>query len=87
MNTIRFLFAQPWVDRLGWTLLHFLWQGVLIAAVYAATRKWCVRTSSPNARYLLACAALAAMAIAPVLTWINRTRAVTPFRCGSITRP
>ena len=40
MNAIQLLAAQPWVERLGSTLLHFLWQGVPIAAVYAAARKW-----------------------------------------------
>ena len=65
MNPIQTLAAQLWVERLGSALLDFLWQGVLIAAVYAAARRW---THRPNARYLLACAALTAMAAAPVLT-------------------
>src|SRR5512147_2898405 len=55
------------IELLGATLLHFLWQGILIAAVYAAVRRGAAR---PEVRYLLACAALAAMAAAPVATWI-----------------
>lgn len=55
------------IDLLGATLLHFFWQGILIAAVYAAARR-CV--SRPQFRYALACAALAAMAAAPAVTWI-----------------
>jgi uncharacterized protein (TIGR03435 family) len=78
MNAIHLLSAQPWVERLGSTLLHFLWQGVLIAAVYAAARRWTVQSSGPNVRYLLACAALAAMAAAPVLTW-SLLRAPAPY--------
>jgi len=70
MNTFQLLSAQPWVERLGATLLHFLWQGVLIAAVYAAARRWIARASSPNIRYALACTALGVMAAAPVLTWL-----------------
>ena len=27
MNPIQILSSQPWVERLGWTLVHFLWQG------------------------------------------------------------
>ena len=27
MSAMQILAAQPWVPRLGWTLLHFLWQG------------------------------------------------------------
>ena len=57
------------VDRLGMTLLHFVWQGVLIAAMYAAVRCVLLRSSGPSARYLLACAALAAMTAAPLITW------------------
>ena len=38
MNAIQFLSSQPWVERLGWTLVHFLWQGAAIAALYAAAR-------------------------------------------------
>src|SRR6185503_11214026 len=32
------LLNQPWAERLGWTLLHFLWQGILAAALYALAR-------------------------------------------------
>jgi uncharacterized protein (TIGR03435 family) len=69
MNAIQILSSQPWVERLGWTLVHFLWQGSLIAALYAGARKAVKRIASPNTRYLLACAALALMMAAPLLTW------------------
>jgi hypothetical protein len=69
MSVTQILAAQPWVERLGLTLLHFLWQGAMIVTIYAAARKWSTRTLLPNGRYLLACAALAAMAIAPLVTW------------------
>jgi uncharacterized protein (TIGR03435 family) len=74
MNAIQILIhslaAQPWVERMGMTLLHFLWQGAIIVAMYAAARRWGARTLGPNGRYFLACAALTAMAIAPMVTWI-----------------
>src|SRR5689334_17509330 len=54
------------IELLGATLIHFLWQGVLIAAVYAVARRYAPR---PEVRYWLACAALGAMAAAPVATW------------------
>jgi uncharacterized protein (TIGR03435 family) len=75
MNAIQFLAAQPWVERLGWALLHFLWQGTLIAVVYAAARKWLARSAGPEARCALACAALAVMAAAPLITWSQLGRA------------
>jgi len=61
---------SEWVFRLGWTLLHFLWQGAAIAALYAVARRVFASRSS-NARYLLACAALALMIAAPAVTWLR----------------
>jgi uncharacterized protein (TIGR03435 family) len=69
MNAIQILSSQPWVERLGWTLVHFLWQGLTIAILYAAARRGMTGRSTPNARYVLACAALAAMMAAPLVTW------------------
>jgi bla regulator protein BlaR1 len=56
------------VTRLGWTLVHFLWQGNLIAMLYAAVRHFVCRA---DGRYLLACAALASMMAAPLVTWYS----------------
>ena len=58
------------VDRLAWTLIHFVWQGALVAALYAVARQCMARRASPNARYLLAWIALALMSVAPLLTWV-----------------
>jgi uncharacterized protein (TIGR03435 family) len=69
MIAIRLLSSQPWVERLGWTLVHFLWQGVVISALYAAARIRIANSSRPNTRYILACVALAAMIAAPLVTW------------------
>jgi beta-lactamase regulating signal transducer with metallopeptidase domain len=66
MNALRFLFVQPWVDRLGWTLLHFLWQGASIAAGFAIAR---IFARTPGVRYALACIALVAMVAAPFVTF------------------
>ena len=35
MNALNTLTQAPWAEALGWTLLHSLWQGVLISAVLA----------------------------------------------------
>jgi TonB family protein len=55
---------------LGWTLLHFLWQGALIAAVLA-----CILTllsgRAPQPRYLASCCALVLMTILPAVTFIR----------------
>ena len=62
--------SQFWVQRLGWTLLHFLWQGTVIAVVYAVLRNLLGRSLSPRGRYVLACAALCTMAVASPLTFL-----------------
>src|SRR5262245_56467984 len=79
MNTLHFFVSQPWIERLGWVLVHFLWEGALIAAAYALARPWRSRTASANARYSIACGALVAMMAAPVLTY--------PFMRGSAAAP
>jgi len=79
MNTLL-LFAQPWAQRLGWTLLHFVWQGTAIALLYALIRGLTGRTLPARARYALACVALAAMALAPAATylWTGSPAAAAP---------
>jgi GWxTD domain-containing protein len=64
-----FLSQMP-VQRLGWTLLHFLWQGTAIALVYAIVRGLLARSLAAQARYVMACAAFTGMAVAPVVTYL-----------------
>ena len=89
MNAIQILATQTWVERLGLTLLHFVWQGTLVVTMYAVVRKWGTRTLGPSGRYFLACAALTAMAIIPIVTWmflpVQKSAAVTfsaPMLCA-----
>jgi VWFA-related protein len=77
MNAIQAFTSAPWIVRLGWTLLHFLWQGTAIAIVYAAIRFLFPRFLSTSARYTLACAAMLAMAVAPLLTFLTISGAVS----------
>jgi beta-lactamase regulating signal transducer with metallopeptidase domain len=87
VNVMQFLASQPWVERLGWTLIHFLWQGVLISAIYAAARIWVANSSSPKTRYILACVALAAMMAAPLVTWsLMRSSNAAPVSASLISR-
>src|SRR5580658_3688912 len=67
---ISMLLPQFWVQRLGWTLLHFLWQGTAIVGVYAMLRRMLGRLLDAQGRYALACLALAAMTVAPPLTFV-----------------
>jgi soluble lytic murein transglycosylase-like protein/Zn-dependent protease with chaperone function len=66
MNIIS-LAGSPFVAALGATLLHFIWQGAVIAAFLAATLVSLEKTNA-RARYAAASAALVLMALAPPAT-------------------
>jgi TonB family protein len=59
----------PWIQALGWTLLHFIWQGLLIGAAFAAVRALIPR-SHCTARYGAGLAALAALTLWPIATFL-----------------
>src|SRR4051812_2757888 len=63
------LLNHPSTERLGWTLLHFLWQGMLVVALYALARALASGRMSARGRYAMACAALLAMTAAPAVTY------------------
>ena len=61
---------SSWIDIAGWTLVHFVWQGAAIASI-TAILLGVLRSRSPQARYAVACSALALMLAAPVVTaWV-----------------
>src|SRR6185312_4749130 len=75
------LLNQPWTERLGWTLLHFLWQGTLVAALFALARALAGGRMSARGRYAMACAALLAMTAAPAVTywWLGTSGHTAPI--------
>ncbi len=68
MELLQQILQAPAAHRLGWTLLHVLWQGACIAALLAMAMVL-LRRRSANARYLVACVALALMVAAPIVTY------------------
>jgi len=72
MTTLTQFWEQPLAHGLahaiGWTLLHFCWQGAVIAVLL-----WCVlgllSGRSPRLRYLAACSALALTVLVPLATF------------------
>ncbi len=62
------LLSQPVVERLGWTLVHFVWQGVIVWACLAIAL-WRMKNYTAPARYLASCAALIVLVVLPVLTF------------------
>lgn len=60
--------AAPWIDTLGLSLLHFLWQGVVIGALFYVVRAM-LPAARNEARYALGLGALALLAACPVVTF------------------
>ena len=57
---MRSIETIPVVAALGWTLIHFLWQGA-IAALLLAIFKAALKNHTANLRYLASCAAMLLM--------------------------
>lgn len=62
------VFSEPVWQRLTWTLLHFLWQGVAVAGALV-TVLWLFRVRQARVRYLLGLLAMALMAACPLVTF------------------
>ncbi len=67
------LAGHPLTEVAGWTLVHFLWQGLLIAGLTAVLLAG-LRHRSAAARYFVACCGMVAMAIVPLATaaWLTQ---------------
>ncbi len=57
----------PVLAAVGWTLVHYLWQGTIVAGVFGLVRLGS-RRSSAESRYVLACSALLVMGLLPLCT-------------------
>ena len=55
------------IQLLGWTLLHFLWQGAIVATLLALLLQL-TRRLAPGVRYRLGLGALGLMALCPLVT-------------------
>lgn len=69
MNYSEFLFRQPFTMALGWALVHFLWQGAVIALLLGLAN-FVFRRASANLRYVFACVAMLLMLAASVTTLV-----------------
>ena len=65
MRQLDFLVKTPLSEAIGWTLIHFLWEGIVIASALAALL---TLIRSPRIRYLAGCVAFLAMLVCFALT-------------------
>ena len=63
---------SPLIEVTGWTLIHFVWQGTLLALATAAALGAC-RRSSADVRYAIACLGLTAMLATAAATAVRGT--------------
>ncbi|HWX18452.1 MAG TPA: M56 family metallopeptidase [Candidatus Binatia bacterium] len=77
MNAILGLVNHPLAHRVGWALLHSLWQGALVAALFGLLRL-ALRRRSANTRYGLAFGMLAIVAAAPLVTLLDSGGRISP---------
>lgn len=66
MTNLAHEISPELLQALGWTLLHFVWQGAALAALFAVAAAICRSASAP---YALAVATLILMIASPVVTF------------------
>jgi beta-lactamase regulating signal transducer with metallopeptidase domain len=75
MTTLAHGISPELLQALGWTLLHFVWQGAALAALFAVADTLSRQAST---RYALAVITLVLMMAAPVITFTELTRQKDP---------
>ncbi|QDT43619.1 Regulatory protein BlaR1 [Gimesia alba] len=68
MNTLATIFQSAWAERVGWTLLHSLWQIALLAIAYRLV-SILLRNRPATVRYLICCVTLFSMLGFPLSTF------------------
>ena len=62
------LLSDPVAHRLGWVLVHTLWEGAAVALLLALAL-FLLRKSAPATRYTVSCAALGLLAVLPAVNF------------------
>lgn len=81
MTSVNTLIDSPLISNLGWTLLHFVWQGALVGMAYAVAR-FMLRTTKPATLYMLALSALGLLTVLPIITFMH-LNAIAPSAVAS----
>jgi beta-lactamase regulating signal transducer with metallopeptidase domain len=67
MNTLFSILAHPMAEAIGWTLVHSLWQG-LVVVLLAKIALHCIPANRPNVRYAVALSGLTMILLGSVVT-------------------
>src|ERR1043165_858955 len=85
MNSLEVLLTKPLFQALGWALVHFIWQGALVALLYAGLATL-LRRRAASLRYGVACAAMLLMLMLPVATALMAAQSLPLTSSASGTR-
>ena len=69
MNTLTAFFSEPLIEAFGWTLVHSLWQGSIIALALFLLRG-IISRNAVNTRYWLSVASMMAIGLFSVVTFL-----------------
>jgi beta-lactamase regulating signal transducer with metallopeptidase domain len=75
----------PLFRAIGWALVDFLWQGLVLAVLFRAALGT-LRNARASTRYLVGCAGLLLMAVAPVAGAVSMLRSDTPPAPWAVSR-
>ncbi|MCF7958955.1 MAG: M48 family metalloprotease, partial [Phycisphaerae bacterium] len=67
MMILANIIESPWVYKIGWTLVHFLWQGAVLAVLLLLALR-VLRRARAVVRYGVGCAVLLLMVLVPLVT-------------------
>jgi type II secretory pathway component GspD/PulD (secretin)/beta-lactamase regulating signal transducer with metallopeptidase domain len=67
MIALENILSQEIIQKLGWTLLHFIWQAAVLA-IFLAILLRILRKSTANLRYIIASLTLALIVLLPAIT-------------------
>jgi beta-lactamase regulating signal transducer with metallopeptidase domain len=76
MSAIEHLLREPAAQAIGWALLHFIWQGTLVAALTGLVLA-CLRKSAADIRYVVSAIGLSLMLTLPAVTAAQLWRSTT----------
>ena len=76
MTAIETILQQSAAQAVGWTLLHFIWQGALVGVLTAIALAM-LRRSASDVRYVVAAIGLSLMVTLPAVTVVQVWRSTT----------
>lgn len=68
MKVLELFVSEPMVLRLGWTLVHFVWQATLVAVI-AAMILQCIKKQAASIRYAIASLSLVFIVVMAAITF------------------